>query len=482
MLRIFLRDSLFYTASNLLTRGLAFLLLPLYTRVFSPEEFGTLDYLTAVGGFISVTVALEIAQGLARFVPERLDDPAARRAYASTSLWFTVFSYTLMVTLVLVFQRELAETLLDSALKADLIVVASIAFWVNGLVYLVQSQLRWELRARASSLLSIVSALLVIVFTLVMVVWLRWGLAGALLAQILGGLVALVPGFYLTRSSYGLEFDWLRLRRMLAFSVPLIPSSVGVMVALYVDRLVIKELMSLSDVGLYGVGYKVAMVVSLALVGFRGALTPLVYAHHKKESTPSDLARIFRIFCAFALLLFASLSLFAQPIIGLLAPESYSPAALVVPILVLSVLFSSMYIFAPGLDIEKRTGMIAIINISAAALNTALNFAFIPVWGIEGAALATLVSFFCAFCMYMWFSQRLYPVPHEWRKLLPAFAMVVIAVVLADSADIDPRLDWVFKGTVFMIAFYGLVRLKVLEPAEIGHALNLLRRAGRPKG
>ncbi len=478
MLRIFLRDSLFYTASNILTRGLTFLLLPLYTRVFSPEEFGALDYLTIVGSFISVTVALEIAQGLARFIPERLDDQTAKRAYASTSLWFTVFSYTLLMLLVLIFQRELAEMLLDSELKADLIVVASASFWVNGLVYLVQSQLRWELRAKASSLLSVVSALLVIVFTLVMVVWLRWGLAGALLAQILGGLVALAPGFYLTRSSYGLTFDWRRLREMLAFSIPLIPSSVGVMLALYIDRIAIKELMSLSDVGLYGVGYKVAMVVSLALVGFRGALTPLVYAHHKKESTPSDLARIFRIFCAFSLLLFAFLSLFARQIVGVLVPESYSAAATVVPILVLSVLLSSMYIFAPGLDIEKRTGMIAIINIVAAALNTVLNFAFIPILGIEGAALATLVSFFCAFCFYMWFSQKLYPAPHEWWKLLSAFAFVVVAVVLAGFVNVVPWLDWIFRLIVLVVVFFGVVWLELLQPAEVVRALNMLRKVG----
>lgn len=59
--------------------------------------------------------------------------------------------------------------------------------------------------------------------------------------------------------------------------------------------------------------------------------------------------------------------------------------------------------------------------------------------------------------------------------------MVVIAIVLAGSADIDSWLDRVFKAIVFMIAFYGLVRLKVLEPAEIGHALNLLRRVGRSR-
>lgn len=482
MLRIFLRDSMFYTASNLLTRGLAFLLLPLYTRVFSPEEFGTLDYLTVIGAFISVTVALEIAQGLARFVPEHLDDPAARRAYASTSLWFTVFSYTLMVALALAFQRELAEALLDSALKADLIVIASVAFWVNGLSYLVQSQLRWELRSKASSLLSIASALLMIVLTVIMVIWLRWGLTGALLAQIVGGIIALAPGFYLTRSSYGLVFDWQRLRRMLAFSIPLIPSSVGVMVALYVDRLAIKELMSLSEVGLYGVGYKVAMVVSLALVGFRAALTPLVYAHYKKAGTPSDLARIFRIFCAFALLLFAFLSLFAQPIVRVLAPESYSAAASVVPILVLAVLFSSMYIFAPGLDIEKRTGMIAAINLSAALLNTALNFAFISIWGIEGAALATLVSFLCAFCLYMWFSQRLYPVPHEWGKLLPAVVTVVVAVGLVGSADFVSWRDWVFRTMALVIISYGIVRMELLKKAEIRSTLKMMRMAGRSEG
>ena len=475
MLKTFLRDSLLYALSSLLTRGLTFLLLPFYTRLFSPEDFGVLDYLTVLGSFVSVTLALEIAQGVARFMPELLHDPVARRAYASTSFWFTLANYTLLVILVLVFQQELAVLLFDSSRYAGLLVVASVSFWINGLVYLVQGQLTWGLRAKASSLLSMTSALMVIILTMMFVLWLRWGVMGALIAQVLSGLITLAIGFRLTRSNFGFEFEWPRLREMLAYSVPLVPSSVGVIVSYYVDRIVIKELMSLADVGLYGVGYRLAMVASLAMIGLRTALTPLVYAHHKDAGTPAELARIFRIFCALALLLSALLTLFAREAVAILAPPSYAGAATVVPLLTLSVLFSGMYTFAPGLDIAKRTGIIAIINLSAALLNIGLNYALIPPLGIVGSALATSISAVASFCAYMWFSQRLYPVPHAWGPLLAALLMVLIGTQVVAQVQTGTWHDFVLKGLFLIVTAAVIVRLRLLEPVEIGRVWRMIK-------
>lgn len=461
MLKSLFRDSILYTLSSVLTRGITFILLPVYTRILTPEEFGLLDYFVALGAIASIIVTLEIMQGLARYIPEYLDDEKMKREYASSCLLFVIGNYSLMLVLIVTSSTRLSILLLDTPDKADLIELAAWSFWMTGVLNVLHGQLRWELRAAASTLLSLLVALLTVACTLVLVVWLQWGLRGALLAQVVGGFLALLPSLYLTRSSFSLRFSRAVLRRMLAFSVPLIPSSLAVVFALYIDRIALKEFMSLEDVGVYAVGQKISLVVTLALIGFRSALTPLVYANHSKKTTPGDLAQVFRFFCLVSLICVLSISVFAREIVEVISAEAFHEAANIVPFLVFGALLSNMYIFAPGLEIRKKTGFIALINIFTALFGVLLNYKLIPVFGIVGAAVSALLSFGVGFLVYMYASQCLYPVPHNWSELI-----VMLAISLAGMAFIYIIIQ--FYGGGFGVKFVGVLATVLLLTKAFG--------------
>lgn len=458
MLKSLFRDSILYTLSTVLTRGISFILLPVYTQALSPEEFGLLDYFVALGAIASIVITLEIMQGLARYIPECLEDGKKKRDYASTCMWFVLGAYTAMLVLVSTFSNQLAVLLLDAPGKAGLVELAGWSYWVAGVLNILHGQLRWELRAATSALLSLLAALLTVACTVVLVVWLQWGIRGALLAQVAGGLLALLPSLYLTRSSFGLRFDGASLRRMLAYSTPLIPSSLAVVFALYFDRIALKELMSLSDVGIYAVGQKISLVVTLALVGFRSALTPLIYANHARDSTPGDLAKIFRVFCVAALAMTLCLSVFAREIVGLISSEAFHGAASVVPLLIFSVLLANMYIFAPGLELSRKTGSISAINIAVAVLNLVLNYLLIPVFGILGAALSALLAFGAGFVVYMYASQRLYPVPHDWPGVAKLLAIVLVGMGGIHGAAQVWGVGLLIKAPLTLLTLYLMVR------------------------
>ena len=211
-----------------------------------------------------------------------------------------------------------------------------------------------------------------------------------ILRQLIGTIAGATLALWLSRYLYRLTFDRAALGAMLRFSIPLVPSGIGVLVTLYIDRVAIRTLMTIADVGLFGIGYRIASITGLLMVGFQVALTPLIYANYRDPRMPDELATIFRAFVGFAVLIILGLGpLFAREILVIVATPTFYPAAAVVPLLAPALLLSSMYVFAPGLAIAKRTGPIAAIHISSALLNTALNLTLIPLLGISGAALAT---------------------------------------------------------------------------------------------
>lgn len=475
MLRAVARDSVIYGGAWLLVRGLSLLLLPFYTRVLTPEDYGLVDLATVFSTLVLLTVALEIMQAVGRLFHEAADHDS-RVAYASTALWFSVGAYALFVVVAFPLAPQIAAIAFDSSERADLSRIVVVTAAVSGVFHLLLNQLRWRLQPMAYAAGSVAFALVSIAATVTLVLGARLGVPGVLLGQLCGAVVGGVICFLASRDLYRLRFDRGRLHEMLAFSLPLVPSSMGLFVTLYIDRIAIKELMTVADVGLFGVGYRVASVVSLLVMGVGMALTPVIYARYRDPGAPEGLARTFRYFVASALLLGLVLAVFAPEIVSLVAAAEFHAGAAVVPLLAPALLLSAMNAFAPGLSIAKRTGTLAAITIAGGVLNTVLTFVMIPVWGIVGAAAATLVTAAVVFGIYMAVSQRLYWVPHRWDRLAAATLGVALLGVLGVWLDLPPATAILVKVGLALVALLVVTALRLVDPADVRRAFSAVRR------
>lgn len=475
MLRAFLKDSLVYTIPSLLSRGLSLFLVPLYTRVLSPADYGSLDLLTVFAGIVNLTIALEISQGVARFYPIE-SDPQRKTGYASVAFWFTLSCYSVFCILCLSCTRLLAPLILgqpghDRAFQLGIGYIT-----LNGLFYLLQNQLRWELRSQAyavtSMLMSIVSACLAAYFSY----GLHWGLEGLLLGMLIGSGTAIAASMYLLRQSIRFTFDRAILLQMLGFSSPLVLSGIAVWVSLYIDRVMINHFLSIREVGLYGIGYRVASIASLAMVGFQGALTPLVYTHYREADTPFQLARIFRFFMATALIMFSGLTLFSEEILHMLTSASFYSGASVVIYLVPALLLSNMYIFTPGISIAKKTHFFIWINLGSALLNLTFNYLLIPVFGFVGAAIATLMAYVATFATYMTLSQKFYKVPHRWLTIGASTILTVLFTLGAENVMRPPILAWITKLATLVVLMIIFIVLGLIRRSEISKGIDVAKR------
>jgi O-antigen/teichoic acid export membrane protein len=467
LLKRFLRDSAIYVIPTVLSRGLSVILVPLYTRVLSPADYGTLDMLVVFGSLVNLSVALEVSQGVARFYAAEQD--ADRRVrYASTSFWFTVMMYSGFLAVALAFAEPTSALVIGQPGLDFYFRLGVVGIWLTGIVYLIQNQFRWELKSRQYMVVSLIVTFVTAAVAVLLGYVLRWGLTGMLLGTIAGSLAGMVYGLYHLRSSYRLRFDAGFLKEMLVYSTPLVPAAVAVFVSKYIDRLMINHYLSLEAVGLYGIGFRLAALVSLVMAGFQGALTPLVFAHYREERTPQDLADIFRLFMALAAMMFLGLALFAPEILRLLTTPAYYGAAPVVVFLVPAILLSNMYIFAPGINIARKTHLILWINLVGAALHFGFNALLIPVFGMIGAAVATLAGYACIFAAYMVLSQRLYRVPHAWGRMVVTVALVAALVAVMTAAELPPGIAVGVKaaalvGGAAIVVATGLVRISELR-------------------
>lgn len=453
MIRALFRDSAIYGLSGLVTQGIAFLLFPFLAHTLHPGQYGVIDIVTLLTTLALLTVALEINQGLGRMVGIT-GDQRERSAYASTALIWSVASYSLFATAAFALAGPITHALLGRHVDVWITRVAIGGIWVSGSLYLVQDQLRWQLRPLAFTAVSAVVAVVTTSATAAYVFALHGGALGVVGGQLTGATAGLLTAFGLSRGIYHLHFDRAKAKAMLAFSIPLVPSSIGVLLNSYADRLALQHEKSLAAVGTYGVGFRIAVVVALLLLGVQGSVMPHVLSRHREPSTPAELARSLRLFWAVGCVTFVVLSVLAEPLVRLSSSSGYFAAARVVPLLVPAAFLAGLYVFAPGPTIAGRMRGFALANVMAGALNLGLAFALVPPLGIRGAGLATLISSVAGFVAVFAISQPLYHVPHDWKRLALGAAAALVVVVSSRTLLVVDRARALNTGPV-------LVRLAV---------------------
>lgn len=480
MLRVLLNQSLVYGLSNAASRAVALLLVPFYTRVFGPSELGAIDLITVIGNLANVIVAVEISQAVARFYP-RTDDPDERSSYASTGFWMTFCAYSCALAVAIAFAEPIALWVFEADGSGGLLRVALCALWTTGVFYFLQNQLRWQLAPVAHALASLAFTLVSASLAVGLIVGAGMGVEGVFWGQIAGGIAGGLVALRAIGPALRLRFDAGKLSQMLAFSAPLAVSSLAAIATGQVDRILVKELLSVADLGVYSVAQRLAAMVSLVVAGFQVSVTPLVTHLARDPGTPRQLARMLRWFLVGALASVLALALLARELLTLLATPQFYSGHVVVPILGAATLLGAMYVFAPGLWLAGRTRTTMVVYLVTAGVSLGLNLLAVPRFGLPGAALATLASSALAFGTLTALGQRHFAVPMSWRPALTA-TLLVLAIGWAGSLLGAPSATTTAARLLLLVGGSIAILLIVVGRDELESALERLRAARRSIG
>lgn len=450
MLRLAIKDSVVYGVAGIATRAMGLLLLPVYSRILSPSEYGLFDLVMAAAAIASIAVPLEISLGLARLYPDSTSEDEKRR-FATTAWLFTLCMYGIFSVLAITLHLAGPMPQLE-AISLPVLGLGLTTIVLMGLLYFLQNQLRWELKGLHYAKVNLFNA-----YgggALAALLGWHFGLAGVLFGLSVGAASAIMLARVYVGDSLKGAWDTDKLRLMMRYALPLVPASLSALVTLYVDRALLSYFSGLHDVGLFALGYRVASISLLGLIGIQGALIPLIYSHHKAARTPADIARLFRWFSGVSILLCGFLGLFAAEILQVLVAQPFRDASKIVAILAPACVLMQLYIFFPGMFLEKKTWLQLGVQVAAAMANFALCLWLIPAYGFVGAALGNFLAA-ALFCV-VWasISQDYYRIPFEWKTLLCGVVWYGLLVAAGQwiSADFWP-------GVVIKLGLFGALVL-----------------------
>ncbi len=418
------RNSLVYTATAFLQKGLALLLLPLYTRYLAPQDYGILAVVGALVGVVQVLFTLSLPASITRFFFAYRDQPERLKEFWGTAL-----------ALVLLVSASSAGMLL---LLGNVFLApfhGQIAFWPYvalgiltaalqplSTIFLAILQTREEVGRYAlhTSVQFLATAALVIA----LVVFAGWGAEGPLAAGLIVAMAYFGTTLYALRGDYRLCLKAEHVRSALRYSLPLVPHSLAAQTSGAADRILLNHMMGPASAGLYGVGTTVGAVISLVVNSVNRAYMPV--AMDTLQS--GDRARLTQLRQAGLTLvvgyslLAAALSTFAREAVELLTAPAFHGSHVVVPFLAFSFVANGIYYLLVGVLFFNpgSTKTVAVATGVSAVANLALNWLLIGAFGLIGAGVAALLTQVMAAVLVATFARAHDPVPWQYGKLAVA--------------------------------------------------------------
>jgi O-antigen/teichoic acid export membrane protein len=424
------RDTIAYGLSSVAVSVFAIFMVPLYTRILSPADYGLMALVTAIMGMVGTFVVLGLDSAAGRWYFDDGDE-SRRMSVMGSWFWCQLVVSAVVSVLVIVSAPWLGSHISKAPLASWVLVLAALAIplatfrQVAGLL-LRCNRLPWKAAGffTASALSSVVaSAVLVLVFHL--------RVPGVFLGQLLGAVfTAVLAVTIIKRQIRPRHYSPRMLSAMVRFGLPLIPAAVAAWITASSDRIILNVMLGETAVGLYSVAASVAGVVALFTVGFQFAWGPFALSTFNEPRGREVLGVALSWFMLVSCFLAVTVSIFASEVLRLLTTAKFFDAASSVPYLAFSVVaMGVMQVVAIGANVAKRSTIVAGSVFFGSAVNVALNFALIPVMGRDGAGAATLAAYLGA-AAYMYIgSQRHFTIEYRLGQLIVIVSWSVVAVI-----------------------------------------------------
>jgi O-antigen/teichoic acid export membrane protein len=411
------RNFAIYGLGDVATNIVSFLLLPLYTRFLTPEDYGAISLLLTVEVVAKIVFRCGLDASFMRLFYDCESD-ADRQRLASTIFWFLTALNGVILALLLLAAPFVSSHLFGVPGYTLALVLQLLYTFVVGFYFIPFHVMRMEGQSRQFSTLTTTRAAATLVMRLVLIVGFGLGVLGFVLADVMVGIV--FTGILARWFRPLLRFTFSRavLDQALRFGLPRLPHGVAQQVMAVGDRYILRLFGTLAEVGVYSIGASFGLALKLALSAFEYAWAPFYYETMKQPDAKQTFTLVTTYGVGVLVLLEAGLAAIAPDVVRLMTTPEFYASAGVIPWIGLGVVFNGVYLLTSiGLNITKSTKYYPVATAIAAGTSVGGNLVLVPRYGAIGAAWANAAAYAVLAVVAMRFSQRVYPVKYEWGRL-----------------------------------------------------------------
>jgi O-antigen/teichoic acid export membrane protein len=445
-----------YGISSNLGRLLNYVLVPLHTTVFLPEQYGIISDFYAKAAFFNVIYTFGMETAYFRFSSKTENN---KQEVYNLILWLLILTGLVFSTVLTIFSTPLANLMNYPDNFGKYIIILAWLFAADSLVTIPFARMRQENKAKLFATLRILSIVTNVSINFFFLWFCKnyiptWydenlGIAYVFMANLIGNLIV-IPFLwrYFTNISLKMETISKFLKPILLYAYPILFMSFAAMINEVISRDFIKYYLpvgfyegrsNLEAVGIFSACYKFSIFITLAVQAFKYAAEPFFFAKATEKDSPQVFAHISRYFVIAAVCMYAGVSLNLDLLQHfLLGKPEYAEGLAIVPILLLANLFLGVYYnLSVWFKVTDKTYFGTLIGFIGAAITILGNLALIPFLGYVGSALATLLCYFSMTALSYYFGQKHYPVPYNLKNAFSWIGFATLLIIISHYTKTD---------------------------------------------
>lgn len=418
-----LKNTSIFAISNISTKIIVFLLVPLYTYCLTTEEYGTVDLLFTISSFLVPILTLNISEAVYRF---SLDKDANNNKIVSISGFIVICSLLLSLLVIPIFslfpQYEVYKYYFYFYLISSIL---SQLFLVN---------LKGQEKLKLFSIGNILNTILIAILNIILLKFYNKKIDGYFLAYTISNFITFFYAFIAGKvlpSLRKFQFDKKLFVEMTKYSIVLIPTSFMWWIINSSDRIMVTSMVSSSANGIYAVSYKIPSILTTIAGIFNQAW--MFSAISEKDSIDKEkfTNKVFRTMYIFIFIISVFILTFLKPFFKIYVESEFYSAWKFVPILVFGSVFLTFGTFvSTSYNVYKDSKGFLFSGLFGAFINILLNFMLIPLFNVYGAAIATCISYIGVF-IYRIIDTKKYLII-RWNKdyILPIVILLICCTLL----------------------------------------------------
>jgi O-antigen/teichoic acid export membrane protein len=469
-----------YQVADVVSKFIAVLLLPLYTRYIAPAGYGVVELLANSVIFVSIVVRFGIIEAFLRFYFTDQDE-VRRAALVRRAVSFLLLATTVAAAVLAAFAGPLSQLLLGHH-DATTFLVADLGLWSFTNLELAYGILRVDERLRTYAVASVSNVLITVAASLILVVGFKDGARGLLLGNYGASTLVLLTLWWRMRHRLFLHRGPAeKMGVLLRFGLPTVPAEASVYALSIVDRFYVYHDRSPALAGLYSIAVKLAGAVAFIVRAFQYAWPPLAYSVTDDRAASQLYGLVTTYYLFVSGWVVAGLALLGRWVLRLLAAHQYLGAYRALPWVALGwALYGLWVVFLVIAGRAKVTTRNFPAALAGLAANVILIVVLVPAWGIAGAGVALCGAYVVMLCVMYLLTRGAFMVQFEWQRLI---RLAVVMGGMAAAGDLllptAGVVGLLTRGLVFVAVVPVLLLTGFAHPAEITQLRTLAARLRR---
>ncbi|MBN8545604.1 MAG: polysaccharide biosynthesis C-terminal domain-containing protein [Ignavibacteria bacterium] len=427
------KETVIYGISTVVGRFLNFVLVPFYSNIFNPDDMGVVANLYSYMAIFNIVFIYGMDSAYLKMgsMKENRGSPKV-----FTTSYLTILTSTAVFSVILFLLKPYLgiSISIDAAVSGKyehLISYAINILALDALTVLPFIYLRLENKALLFSKIRVINILINIGLNFILILGFKMGVEAVLISNLVASIysfLALIPYVHANLST---EYDFSLLKRILKFGLPFLPAGFAAMMMQVIDKPIVERLTDLKTLGIYNANYKLGIFMMLFVSMFQFAWQPFFLKHASDDNAKQLFSKVFTYFTIAGSVIVVILSLFIENITELgygrvhFLGEAFWSGRNIIPVILLGYLFYGFYVnFNASFYIKEKSIPIPVLLGAGAVVNIVLNFLLIPVFGMMGAALATLGCYVVIAVAFFYYGRKLFEIDYEFRKIFTILILI----------------------------------------------------------